>query len=903
MFTSRGVAGQLPIFETRKALIILNLQNCSFDTSDGFAVCEPQDFVEKVKEVVPVFRKTGEIVWIRTEFEDDKTAPKPSVADREDDGHGLVGKETHADTKLGTAAGNTDRDQVHQVFQRGIYFPTSRTKAVMRHASARTRSDQRNGYIESFVNDDDTDAYLSKPRKGQPPNLFAPGTYGAALTDDIIPYVDSETDMMIVKNHYSAFDATPLLLSLRMKLVTHIYLCGLLSNVSIYSTAADAVRHGFEVTVIEDCMGYRSQEKHLDAMRQMADMLGVSGTDSDEIIAEAGGTEPPDAEIGIFSGPGLDGIHAPAKSTNSRLRGPGTNHDIAESKTQPRTNNVPARLPVSVTDTFKATEEPSPISYIARSAGNDSSPTKESPRVLEEQLRKPQKITLRGTDKIGECDSRIILDALSREVSDNALKLLKKEVQWETMHHRGGEVPRKIAVQGQVDKDGSMPIYRHPADESPPLLPFSETVQTILEEVQQIVKQPLNHALIQLYRNGNDNISEHADKTLDIVRESSIVNVSLGAQRTMTLRTKRDRHSRHADSAPTERQSQRIPLPHSSIFILGPQTNRRWLHGIRPDKRDPREKSLDEKASSGERISITFRNIGTFTDKSARKIWGQGALSKHRVTARTVTTRDSSEMEAMIEAFGKENQQADFEWDKEYGDGFNVINLRSGVPELDLCQDKIANLRVLLSILERGVQCKVNRIRPSGSSTSGDRPRTMFALSGSENPVLRDIDEGSSEIVGDLAVLFYLDNFYPIRPSTEVSARQLHRLTSQVFSRVTQANEILFLWQELRGDSLTASTRSSHSLRRRNSNTPGKVEKSAVEEFEGELEIWEEYAEETEYVGGDFYATVDCAFWPVLNDIVTHWERWSEKKYPDLAAYHRKVAGMESVQKAVVQIA
>lgn len=33
----------------------------------------------------------------------------------------------------------------------------------------------------------------------------------------------------------------------------------------------------------------------------------------------------------------------------------------------------------------------------------------------------------------------------------------------------------------------------------------------------------LNHVLIQKYRNGEDYISEHSDKTVDIVRGTSIV--------------------------------------------------------------------------------------------------------------------------------------------------------------------------------------------------------------------------------------------------------------------------------------------------------------------------------------------------------------------------------------------
>jgi len=95
----------------------------------------------------------------------------------------------------------------------------------------------------------------------------------------------------------------------------------------------------------------------------------------------------------------------------------------------------------------------------------------------------------------------------------------------------GGAVPRLVAVQGQVNEDGSYPIYRHPSDESPALLPFSPTVSMIREHVEKVLNHPVNHVLIQYYRSGNDYISEHSDKTIDVVRDSSIVNVSFGAER------------------------------------------------------------------------------------------------------------------------------------------------------------------------------------------------------------------------------------------------------------------------------------------------------------------------------------------------------------------------------------
>ena len=385
------------------------------------------------------------------------------------------------------------------------------------------------------------------------------------------------------------------------------------------------------------------------------------------------------------------------------------------------------------------------------------------------------------------------------------------------------------------------------------------------------------------------------------MRGTSIVNVSLGAQRVMTLRTKRSAYDSEQERQPTARQAQRIPMPHSSIFILGPGTNRRWLHGIRADKRRPVERSDEEKAFGGERISITFRQIGTFTETTSGKIWGQGARSKSRKDAGAIS-RNSAEMESMIIAFGKENHQAEFDWDAEYGAGFNVVNLVTNVTQLFLCKDEIANLRIKLAILQGKVPCSMIKANPTGHTNrkTANRPKTIFTLSGSENPVFRDVDESSSEVVGDLAILFYLGKFYPIMPAGEASAKQMHRLQALAFTRVTQANELLYLWQEFCSSSTIAPTEKLGSLHRHAPGQPDVPDGSPLSDLEAAMEIWEGYAEATEYIGGgDFYTVIDCAFWPVLNDIIRKWEDWSERRYPFLTAYYLRVAEKESVMEAM----
>lgn len=208
-----------------------------------------------------------------------------------------------------------------------------------------------------------------------------------------------------------------------------------------------------------------------------------------------------------------------------------------------------------------------------------------------------------------------------------------------------------------------------------------------------MLKHPVNHVLIQFYRNGKDAISDHSDKTIDVVRGSNIVNVSLGAQRTMTLRLKKDKTTPNvnpvqspSDSIPDDatrqslptfgvpRLAQRIPLPHNSMFVMGLETNTKWLHGINPDNRPLHTKSLEERAEDGGRISLTFRHIATFLSKDQSLIWGQGATGKIKDQARKVVYK-REEVDNLLKEFGNENQRNDFDWDAAYGKGYDILNL------------------------------------------------------------------------------------------------------------------------------------------------------------------------------------------------------------------------------------
>jgi hypothetical protein len=158
----------------------------------------------------------------------------------------------------------------------------------------------------------------------------------------------------------------------------------------------------------------------------------------------------------------------------------------------------------------------------------------------------------------------------------------------------------------------------------------------------------------------------------------------------MTLRLKKDKTGKAAEPSPgeqasslsteplnnvagTPRPAQRIPLPHNSMFVMGLETNAKWLHGINHDNRPVKIKSPEEQAEEGGRISLTFRHIGTFLNKDESLIWGQGAKGKTKEQARPVVY-DKRQVERIIHAFGDENQQSGFDWEKAYGLGFDVLH-------------------------------------------------------------------------------------------------------------------------------------------------------------------------------------------------------------------------------------
>ncbi|KAF2243941.1 hypothetical protein BU26DRAFT_391782, partial [Trematosphaeria pertusa] len=1024
------VSQNQPHFQTNQALLVLGLQNDFLRPDGKLPVSTRSGFLDRINILIPTFRKlSANVIWIQTLYETDRLANDPTTG--EGDAvvvGGLVdGVESSTDDD-----DDLPKDLIPPTQSRSSKHK-QRALDLLKRVSNRRRPVPREE--SQAAPEEDEELFLRQSKTGP---ACLPNTPGAEFGDAVKGKIEP-SDTVVQTTNYSAFQSTSLLLILRARLVTELYICGCITNVSVLATVIDAARHGIKINVVGDCLGFRKQSRHAIALKRMVEFFDANLVTSSEIedrnrpeddqprrasqhgstndeenlqqmvdrlkLKEANHTQRPaskesprstgespaitingrrrnvsdasaaesrattDTKLSdeqfaekLVRGakvPNSEQNRQPAEKQNlvkSKIRmrsrrSKSKKEDEQKSKAEPskkgeqkgepssshttaeRTPDQPPRSPKAATPTVeqprpsaitkaessdKLRESPTkggrslkssasqPVLSSANLEGNDKlsasrvrlalsrSPKSDSNQELPTQPLPQQSLAQSTTeaasatppqtatatkmgkklqslatfpvlgpgDRIAEGDSRIIYRFFppdlrhptdpSKPLKDLIFRQLYNEVRWQKMLHQTGEVPRLVCCQGEFGADGSMPVYRHPTDQTLPLLHFSPKVQLIRKRAEKLVGHPLNHVLIQLYRSGNDYISEHSDKTLDIVKGSSIVNVSFGAQRTMRLRAKKPAKARESEDA-AQRETQRVAMPHNSMFILGLESNEKWLHGIMADKRLPSERSEPETAYSGIRISLTFRHIGTFLDAKNSVIWGQGATSKDQRDAQDVINDDEEETERMVRAFSRENHATDFDWDEWYGHGFDVLHLHAPPEDLPIffaSNNQVENKMIQIFLSE----AKINH-------TMLEAPTLEKQYESDRRVCYRDNDVNHTEVVINVPILLYLDRYYPL--DRDDRGRYC---SSNSYDMFIQISTLLKYWVNRHVPTYYADfVNILESLEERYSMGPGP------------------------FIAGRRFSIGDCGMWPAIDELVTAWDGWSEERFPKLSEYYRMV--------------
>lgn len=127
--------------------------------------------------------------------------------------------------------------------------------------------------------------------------------------------------------------------------------------------------------------------------------------------------------------------------------------------------------------------------------------------------------------------------------------------------------------------------------------PWTSTLLTLKQEIEQHTGYRFNSMLANLYRDGSDTVGWHSDDEPELGSEPVIASLSVGAEREFQLKRRyKDKHSKEKQI--NEKIS--INLTSGSLLVMAGSTQKYWQHCI------PRTKK--PKAA---RINLTFRYVYT----------------------------------------------------------------------------------------------------------------------------------------------------------------------------------------------------------------------------------------------------------------------------------------------------
>jgi len=105
-------------------------------------------------------------------------------------------------------------------------------------------------------------------------------TWGAEVIDELNP---SDEDYYVKKRRYSAFFGTDLDLILRELDVKELFVCGVVTNICVLHTVADAVMRGYRVYVLKDCTTALNEYDYEYGIKHMRDVLNAKIISSEDM--------------------------------------------------------------------------------------------------------------------------------------------------------------------------------------------------------------------------------------------------------------------------------------------------------------------------------------------------------------------------------------------------------------------------------------------------------------------------------------------------------------------------------------------------------------------------------------------------------------------------------------------
>lgn len=158
-------------------------------------------------------------------------------------------------------------DMLNDFTLKGAPLEVPRARHIVSHIKKRIGRASREGVPIIFICD--------KHRKDDPefgvwPKHAVNGSPGSEIVSDLTP---RSRDYIIDKTTYSAFFRTKLEKLLKKLGTRKLILTGIVTEISVLHTAADACMRGFQVEVPQECVAGLSENDHRFALRQISKVL------------------------------------------------------------------------------------------------------------------------------------------------------------------------------------------------------------------------------------------------------------------------------------------------------------------------------------------------------------------------------------------------------------------------------------------------------------------------------------------------------------------------------------------------------------------------------------------------------------------------------------------------------
>ncbi len=171
-------------------------------------------------------------------------------------------------------------------------------------------------------------------------------------------------------------------------------------------------------------------------------------------------------------------------------------------------------------------------------------------------------------------------------LSESYFHILYNEIKWE--HDVAVIFGKRIVTKRKVAWYGAQEFSYTYSNVTKTALPWTKTLQEILQVVQIETGVTYNSCLLNLYHNGEEGMSWHSDGEKDLEKHGTIASLTFGAQRKFCFKHKKTKV--RIDTWPED----------GSLLTMRGATQDNWQHRLPPTKK-----------VDSPRINLTFRTINT----------------------------------------------------------------------------------------------------------------------------------------------------------------------------------------------------------------------------------------------------------------------------------------------------